>query len=100
MPESHHFCSHTIHIDITTPTMDDNNSDMPGLQAPDFQDGEDDDDNDIQAARVLHGLRATDDAAGALASPAAAAAPPGDCDLPFFLNFARDRSPRLFPYHS
>ena len=81
--------------------MDDNDSDMPGLQARDFQDGEDDDDDDnIEAARVLYGLRATDDAAGALASPAAAAAPPGECDLPFLLNFARDRSPRLLPYHS
>ena len=88
--------------------MDNNDGDMPGLQARDFQDGEDDDDDDIEdddddnieAARALIGLRAADDAAGALASPAAAAAPPGECDLPFLLNFARDRSPRLLPYHS
>ena len=80
--------------------MDDNDSDMPGLQVRDFQDGEDDDDDNIEAARVLHGLRATDDAADVLASPAAAAAPPGKGDLPFLLNFARDRSPCLLPSHS
>ena len=48
---------------------------------------DEEDDDDIKAACVLHGLRATDDAAGALASLAAAAAPTGEYDLPFFAQF-------------
>ena len=68
-------------IDIPAPANDDDDSDVPGLHARDFRYGEDDD--TIEAACVLHGLRAMDDASGALASPAAAATPPGECDFFF-----------------
>ena len=68
---------------------DDDDDDMPDLQSRHFRPGEEegfDEDEDVEeGARDL--IAYFEDATAAFATPAAAAAPPGECDLLFCLIF-------------